>query len=50
MTGFPAGVDINIAAFEQVVEVAYTIPAIAVTLQHQGVPAAFAGMTVVFRQ
>ena len=49
MTGFPAGIDINIAAFEQVIESADAIPAIAVTLQHQGVPAAFVGMTVVFR-
>ena len=50
MTGMARGVDIDVAAFQQIVEAADAVPAITVGFQQHLVPALFAGFAVVFRQ
>src|ERR1700689_253570 len=50
MAGLAGRIDVDVAALEQIVEASDAIPAVAIALDHQPVPAALVGMTVILRQ
>ncbi len=48
MRGFSRRIRVDIAPLEQIIEAADAVPAIAIGLEHQSVPAAVVGVAVVF--
>ena len=50
MTGLPGSIGIDIAALQQIIEAADAVPAVAIGLEQQRVPAALVGAAVVLGQ
>src|ERR1019366_9618068 len=50
VTGLASRIGIDVAALQQIIQAAHTVPAVSVSFEHEPVLAAVVGLAVVFRQ